>query len=57
MIDGDAFDAEVKGNTMWVSAHQGGNLGKLVTVKYRITDLRFNRQLAEQQRGVAGVAQ
>jgi len=56
MIDGDVFDAEVNGNTMWVSAHQGGNMGKLVTVKYRIMDIQFNRQVAEQQGAAAEAA-
>ena len=32
--------AQLDGNTMWLSAHRGGNRGKLVRVKYKILDAR-----------------
>ena len=41
MRDGDTFQAEYDGKTtMWVSARRGGNLGKAITVKYRVVDRR-----------------
>jgi hypothetical protein len=40
MIDGDTFSAEIDGKTMWISARQGGNQGKLVRIKYKILDIR-----------------
>ena len=38
--DGDRFEAEIKGTTMWVHALKGGNLGKAVKIKYKILDVR-----------------
>ena len=38
--DGDQFRAEIDGNTMWIEAHQGGNQGKAVKIKYKIQDIR-----------------
>jgi hypothetical protein len=41
MRDGDTFDAEYDGNqTMWIAERIGGNLGRPVTVKYRVLDRR-----------------
>jgi len=40
MIDGDTFQAEIDGTTMWVKARKGGNQGKEVRVKYKILDIR-----------------
>jgi hypothetical protein len=40
LTDGDTFPAQLDGNTMWLSAHRGGNRGKLVRVKYKILDAR-----------------
>jgi hypothetical protein len=38
--DGDSFRAEIDGKTMWIEAHQGGNQGKVVKIKYKIQDIR-----------------
>ena len=39
--DGDRFQADYDGKTtMWVYAKKGGNLGKPITVKYHVRDLR-----------------
>lgn len=40
LIDGDKFPAEIDGTTMWITAHQGGNQGKKVRIKYKILDIR-----------------
>jgi len=41
MRDGDKFEAEYDGKqTMWIAARRGGNLGKPITVKYRVLDRR-----------------
>jgi hypothetical protein len=40
MTDGDTFNAEVEGTTMWVDARRGGNQGKRIRIKYRILDIR-----------------
>jgi hypothetical protein len=40
LIDGDVFQVDVQGTTMWVFAHKGGNQGKLVKMKYKILDIR-----------------
>jgi hypothetical protein len=40
MIDGDEFQAEIDGTTMWVKARKGGNQGKEIRVKYKILDIR-----------------
>jgi hypothetical protein len=40
LTDGDQFDAEIKGTTMWVHARKGGNQGKTVKIKYKIIDIR-----------------
>jgi hypothetical protein len=40
LIDGDMFEAEIKGTTIWISARKGGNQGKAVKVKYKILDIR-----------------
>lgn len=40
LIPGDSFPAEVKGTTMWITAHKGGNMGKEVHPKFRILDIR-----------------
>lgn len=40
MTDGDLFQAEIEGNTMWVFAHKNGNQGKLVKCRYKILDIR-----------------
>jgi hypothetical protein len=37
---GDIFTAEVEGNTMWIIAHRGGNMGKSIHPKFKILDLR-----------------
>jgi hypothetical protein len=46
LTDGDRFDAEIKGTTMWVHARKGGNQGKAVTIKYKIIDIRKQTPLA-----------
>lgn len=40
LIDGDRFQAEIKGTTMWVHALKGGNQGKAIKIKYKILDIR-----------------
>jgi hypothetical protein len=40
MVDGSTFPAQIEGTTMWISAHKGGNQGKLIRVKYKILDIR-----------------
>jgi hypothetical protein len=40
LTDGDRFEAEIKGTTMWVHARKGGNQGKAVKIKYRVIDIR-----------------
>lgn len=40
LIDGDTFEAEIDGTTMWISARKGGNQGKPIKVKYKILDIR-----------------
>lgn len=37
---GDSFLAEVEGNTMWISARRGGNMGKSVRPKFKVLDVR-----------------
>jgi len=38
--DGDRFPAKIKGYSMSVTGHKGGNMGKEVRIKYRIVDMR-----------------
>jgi hypothetical protein len=38
--DGQTFQATIKGRTMEVTAHKGGNLGKLVKMKYKLMDIQ-----------------
>jgi hypothetical protein len=40
LTDGDRFEAEIKGRTMWVHALKGGHQGKAVKIKYKILDIR-----------------
>ena len=40
LIPGDTFPAEVKGTTMWIIGHRGGNMGKEMRAKYAILDMR-----------------
>lgn len=40
LTPGDTFQAEVKGTTMWITAHKGGNMGKEIHPKFRILDIR-----------------
>jgi hypothetical protein len=40
IIDGDSFNAELDGTTMWVEARRGGNQGKKIRIKYKILDIR-----------------
>jgi hypothetical protein len=41
MENGEEFDADYDGKTtMWVTARKGGNLGKPVTIKYKVLDRR-----------------
>jgi len=40
MTDGDTFQAEIEGTTMWVHGRNGGNQGKGIRVKYKILDIR-----------------
>jgi hypothetical protein len=40
MTDGDTFQAEIDGTTMWVHGRNGGNQGKEIRVKYKILDIR-----------------
>ncbi|MGA2215263.1 MAG: hypothetical protein ABSH31_18465 [Bryobacteraceae bacterium] len=40
MTDGDTFQAEIEGTTMWVHGRNGGNQGKEIRVKYKILDIR-----------------
>ncbi|HEY6290265.1 MAG TPA: hypothetical protein VI455_01710 [Terriglobia bacterium] len=38
--DGDYYTAEISGKEMRIHLQRGGNMGKKVTVKYRIVDVR-----------------
>lgn len=40
LIDGDMFDAQLDGTTMWISARRGGNQGKAIRIKYKVLDIR-----------------
>lgn len=40
LTDGDTFPAIIKGHTMIIEVHLGGNQGKLRHQKYRIWDIR-----------------
>lgn len=40
MTDGDYFQAELEGTTMWIEARRGGNQGKKVRIKYKVLDIR-----------------
>src|SRR5712692_5154008 len=41
MKDGDRFQAEYDGKTtMWISGRKGGNLGKRISIKYKVLDRR-----------------
>ena len=40
LIPGDTFGAEVKGTTMWVNSHRGGNTEQPIRAKYRILEVR-----------------
>jgi hypothetical protein len=40
LTDGDLFQAEIDGNTMWILAHKDGNQGPRVRIKYRVLDIR-----------------
>ncbi len=40
MTDGEMYEAEIEGTTMWVAARRGGNQGKLMRVKYQVLDIR-----------------
>ena len=37
---GDDFPAEIKGTTLWVTSHKGGNMGKEIHSKFQILDVR-----------------
>lgn len=39
-FDGDTFEAETDGKTMTVHARKGGNQGKPIKLKFKITDIR-----------------
>jgi predicted Rdx family selenoprotein len=40
MTDGDVFQAQIDGTTMWVQGRNGGNQGREIRVKYKILDIR-----------------
>ena len=40
LTDGDSFQAEIKGNHMYITCRKGGNQGKKETIKYQILDIR-----------------
>jgi hypothetical protein len=40
LVDGDSFQAEIKGKHMLITCHRGGNQGKKETLKYDILDIR-----------------
>ncbi len=40
LTPGDAFPAEVKDTTMWITSHRGGNMGKETRTKFAILDVR-----------------
>ena len=40
LIPGDTFPAEVKGTTMWIVGHKGGNMGKEMRTKFALLDMR-----------------
>ncbi len=52
LTDGDRYETEIKGTTMWVHALKGGNQGKAVKIKYKILDIRkLTPQANDQCRG------
>jgi hypothetical protein len=40
LTPGDSFPAEVKGTTMWIVGHKGGNMGKEMRTKFALLDMR-----------------
>jgi hypothetical protein len=40
LTDGDLFEAEIDGNTMWIRAFKNGNQGPKVRIKYKVLDIR-----------------
>lgn len=40
LAEGDSFEAEIDGNTMWLKVRKGGNQGKPVRAKHKILDIR-----------------
>ena len=40
LTNGDQFAADINGTTMRLTAHRGGNMGKIVHMKYHVLDIR-----------------